>query len=143
MSLDAWTARHRAATQTGEQVSTPEFITLLRERLNNTTNTEAHDINSTPSGTWQQQLGSLPPNPYNELTPQVGTNMMNNNGLDYTYGQNPLSPGNQFMLSNDAGPVDWSLFDTMINEENLQGFGAFFDDPNVQAGQWEVNGQLY
>lgn len=143
MSLDAWAARHRAATQAGERVETPEFITLLHERTNSMAKAEVNDSKSAYSGPWHQQLGFLPLQPYSELTPQVGMNMMQNNGTGCAYGHDPLDPGSQFMLSHDTGPVDWSLFDTMINEENLQGFGAFFDDPSVQAGQWQVNGQAY
>lgn len=139
MSLDAWICRENEFTKLGEDIEIPQFIRKLRESIDANGKLRNHSVGTSP----EQYMGmNNQPIQMNSM----GAQMAYQGQAGFTYDWGSLDPSNNAFLSNAQGPVDWSLFDTMINEEALQGFGAshsVLDNPSLQSGSWAVPGQQF
>lgn len=145
MVLEAWSRRERDSAAAGDLIETPECITILRDRANSTLPVKRDSTGNTPNQmSIENAMSQQTFNPSTNWSTSfqfgdISTPLMQNNGMGF----NQYEYTNEMPLTNNTGPVDWSVFDNMMNEStSMPGFGGYFDDP-YQANRWQMGAQSF
>ena len=134
--LNSWSHRERAAAQAGQLVDIPQCVITLRERANSVASMKRESTEATPN---QANIETaMSQTPYNNWSTSFNFGDMpsiQNNAPAF----NQYEDNNGFMFSNNAGPVDWSVFDNMLNDANMGSYQGYFDTPQMQPGSsWQM-----
>lgn len=137
VALEAWKCREAAIAQRPDEhpFETPEFIQKLREQ----------------QATDQQPRSGAQPSPSDPLAPRQTPQQPQNYSTMYagagilSAGQNGGNVNYADMYSVPGAPneeVDWGMFDTLINDEMMEGFGdAALGTAAFQSNYWGAMGR--
>lgn len=138
--LISWSHREHAAAQAGQLVDVPQCVITLRDRANSAVSLRRDSsMEATPN---QSNIGLAMFQPPNNSDWSTSFNFgdlpsLQNNASAF----NQYEDNNGFMFSSNAAPVDWSVFDNMINDASMSSYEAYVDNTAMQPGSWQMGAQ--